>query len=54
MLRDVAHDQQNQGFQTRLVIDRRNGFPTRHLATDVDNTLYDAFGQRQCRRYLRN
>ena len=47
VLRDVASDQQNQGLLARLVIDRstasRLGIPPQTL----DDTLYDAFGQRQ-------
>ena len=47
VLRDVASDQQNQGLLARLVIDRstasRLGIPPQIL----DDTLYDAFGQRQ-------
>ena len=46
-LRDVSTDQQDQGLEARLVIDRdtasRLGIP----AATIDNTLYDAFGQRQ-------
>jgi multidrug efflux pump subunit AcrB len=46
-LRDVSTDQQDRGLQAQLVIDRdtasRLGVDTQTL----DNTLYDAFGQRQ-------
>ncbi len=46
-LRDVASDQQDKGLNAQLVIDRdaasRLGIPVQTL----DNTLYDAFGQRQ-------
>jgi multidrug efflux pump len=46
-LRDVSTDQQDRGLQAQLVIDRdtasRLGIDTQTL----DNTLYDAFGQRQ-------
>ena len=46
-LRDVATDQQDKGLEAELVIDRdtasRLGIP----AQTIDNTLYDAFGQRQ-------
>jgi multidrug efflux pump len=47
MLRDVASDQQNGGLQALLVIDR--GTASRFGITPqmVDDTLYDAFGQRQ-------
>ncbi|MCE0483479.1 MAG: efflux RND transporter permease subunit [Methylacidiphilales bacterium] len=46
-LRDVASDQQNRGLRATLTLDRdtasRLGFDT----STIDNTLYDAFGQRQ-------
>jgi multidrug efflux pump len=47
MLRDVASDQQNGGLLALLVIDR--GTASRFGITPqmVDDTLYDAFGQRQ-------
>ncbi|HEX5659902.1 MAG TPA: efflux RND transporter permease subunit, partial [Polyangiales bacterium] len=45
-LKDVASDQQAKGLETRVVIDRdsaaRLGVPTQA----IDDTLYDAFGQR--------
>ena len=47
MLRDVANDQQNQGLQTRLVIDRATASRLGISPQTLDNTLYDAFGQRQ-------
>ena len=47
MLRDVANDQQNQGLQTRLVIDRATASRLGISPQMLDNTLYDAFGQRQ-------
>jgi multidrug efflux pump len=46
-LRDVATDQQNNGLQANLVIDRDTASRLGILPADVDNTLYDAFGQRQ-------
>ena len=46
-LRDVATDQQNQGLLANLVIDRDTAGRLGILPADVDNTLYDAFGQRQ-------
>src|SRR5438105_136291 len=46
-LRDVAHDQQDQGLQTRLVIDRATASRLGISPQTLDNTLYDAFGQRQ-------
>jgi multidrug efflux pump len=46
-VRDVSTDQQNRGLQATLVIDRdlasRLGVATR----TIDDSLYDAFGQRQ-------
>ncbi len=47
MLRDVANDQQNRGLQTRLVIDRATASRLGISPQTLDNTLYDAFGQRQ-------
>ena len=47
MLRDVASDQQNQGLQTRLVIDRATASRLGISPQTLDDTLYDAFGQRQ-------
>jgi multidrug efflux pump len=45
-LRDVATDQQNQAAQATLVIDRDTASRMGVTASAVDNTLYDAFGQR--------
>jgi len=45
-LRDVATDQQNQATEERLVIDRDTASRLGVSASAVDNTLYDAFGQR--------
>ncbi len=45
-LRDVATDQQNQAAEARLVIDRNTASRLGVSAAAVDNTLYDAFGQR--------
>jgi multidrug efflux pump len=47
MLRDVSSDQQTQGLQARLVIDRDTASRLGLNAATIDNTLYDAFGQRQ-------
>ncbi|MGA9885242.1 MAG: multidrug efflux RND transporter permease subunit [Candidatus Acidiferrales bacterium] len=47
MLRDVSSDQQTQGMQARLVIDRDTASRLGLDAATIDNTLYDAFGQRQ-------
>jgi multidrug efflux pump len=46
-LRDVATDQQNRGLQAALVIDRDNASRLGILPKAIDETLYDAFGQRQ-------
>src|SRR5690348_4222223 len=46
-LRDVASDQQNGGLQANLVIDRDSASRLGILPAGIDNTLYDAFGQRQ-------
>jgi multidrug efflux pump len=46
-LRDVASDQQNQGLQTRLVIDRDTASRLGVTPQMIDDTLYNAFGQRQ-------
>jgi multidrug efflux pump len=46
-LRDVATDQQNNGSQVSLVIDRVTASRMGITAAEIDNTLYDAFGQRQ-------
>ena len=45
-LRDVATDQQNEATEERLVIDRDTASRLGISASAVDNTLYDAFGQR--------
>jgi multidrug efflux pump len=46
-LRDVASDQQDQGLQANLVIDRDTASRVGILPQQIDDTLYDAFGQRQ-------
>jgi multidrug efflux pump len=46
-LRDVSTDQQDKGLQARLVIDRDTASRLGVSAQDIDNALYDAFGQRQ-------
>jgi multidrug efflux pump len=46
-LRDVANDQQNQALRTSLVIDRVTASRLGITPLMIDNTLYDAFGQRQ-------
>jgi multidrug efflux pump len=47
MLRDVASDQANEGLQERLVIDRSTAARLGITPQTIDDTLYDAFGQRQ-------
>jgi multidrug efflux pump len=46
-LEDVATDQQNGGLAVQLVIDRVTASRLGIAPTTIDNTLYDAFGQRQ-------
>jgi multidrug efflux pump len=46
-LRDVASDQMNQGLLATLTIDRDTASRLGILPATIDNTLYDAFGQRQ-------
>ena len=46
-LRDVASDQLNGGLLVNLTIDRDSASRLGVLPADIDNTLYDAFGQRQ-------
>ena len=46
-LRDVASDRQDYGLLATLVIDRDTASRLGVLPADIDNTLYDAFGQRQ-------
>ncbi len=45
-LRDVATDEQNGGLQTTLVIDRDTASRLGISMQEIDDTLYDAFGQR--------
>jgi multidrug efflux pump len=46
-LRDVATDEQNLGLLTELVIDRDTASRLGITPQMIDDTLYDAFGQRQ-------
>jgi multidrug efflux pump len=46
-LRDVNSDQQDKGLQDSLVIDRDTASRLGITAQKIDDTLYDAFGQRQ-------
>ncbi|HTI83480.1 MAG TPA: efflux RND transporter permease subunit [Acetobacteraceae bacterium] len=47
VLRDVNSDQQQKGLETDLKIDRDTASRLGVTASQIDNTLYDAFGQRQ-------
>ena len=46
-LLDVNSDQQNKGLEAQLVIDRATAARLGITTQMIDNTLYDAFGQRQ-------
>lgn len=46
-LADVNSDQQNKGLESNLVIDRDAAARLGITVSQTDNTLYDAFGQRQ-------
>jgi hydrophobe/amphiphile efflux-1 (HAE1) family protein len=46
-LRDVTSDQQTSGLQTAAVVDRDAAARLSVTPEAIDNTLYDAFGQRQ-------
>ena len=46
-LRDVSSDQQNQGLQATVIIDRLTAARLGVSLAAIDSTLYDAFGQRQ-------
>ncbi|MGC1178863.1 MAG: efflux RND transporter permease subunit [Methyloceanibacter sp.] len=46
-LADVNSDQQNKGLESNLVIDRDTAARLGLTVSQIDNTLYDAFGQRQ-------
>ena len=50
-LRDVASDQQTNGSTLMLKIDRDKASRYGISAQEVDNTLYDAFGQRFVAQY---
>ena len=47
VLADVSSDQQNRALQSNLVIDRDTASRLGIAVSQIDNTLYDAFGQRQ-------
>ena len=46
-LTDVNSDQQNKGLETDITIDRETAARLGITVAQIDNTLYDAFGQRQ-------
>ena len=46
-LQDVNSDQQQKGLETDVTIDRATAGRLGVTASQIDNTLYDAFGQRQ-------
>jgi multidrug efflux pump len=46
-LLDVASDQQNGGLQAAITVDRDTASRLGILTQTIDDTLYDAFGQRQ-------
>jgi multidrug efflux pump len=47
VLADVNSDQQNKGLESDLIIDRDAAAQLGITVSQIDNTLYDAFGQRQ-------
>jgi len=47
ILTDLNSDQQDKGLSTQLVVDRDSAYRLGLTASEIDNTLYDAFGQRQ-------
>jgi multidrug efflux pump len=47
ILRDVNSDLQQKGLEAQLVIDRTTAARLGLSMSEIDNTLYDAFGQRQ-------
>src|SRR5207302_5717366 len=46
-LKDVSSDQQTRGLQASVVVDRDAAARLGVSPATIDNTLYDAFGQRQ-------
>jgi len=46
-LADVNSDQQNKGLESQVIIDRDAAARLGITVSQIDNTLYDAFGQRQ-------
>jgi HAE1 family hydrophobic/amphiphilic exporter-1 len=51
-LRDVASDQQTEGTTLTLTINRDQASRYGLMAQTIDDTLYDAFGQRQIAQYF--
>src|SRR5271155_1584231 len=47
LLADVSSDQQQRGLESDLIIDRDTASRLGITPAQIDNTLYDAFGQRQ-------
>jgi multidrug efflux pump len=47
LLRDVATDSQGHGLETRITVDRTRAAELGVSMQTIENTLYDAFGQRQ-------
>ncbi len=46
-MRDVASDQQDEGYRTNIVVDRDAAMRLQVPMQAVEDTLYDSFGQRQ-------
>jgi multidrug efflux pump len=46
-LRDVASDQQQGGLRARLIYDRNTAYRLGITPSTIDQTLYDAYGQRE-------
>jgi multidrug efflux pump len=46
-LRDLASDQENGGLEARLVYDRTTAYRLGISPSTIDETLYDAYGQRE-------
>lgn len=51
LFRDVSHDLQRDANITRITLDRDEAARYGFSARDLDNALYDAFGQRQISEY---
>jgi multidrug efflux pump len=46
-LRDVASDQQDQGLRAKVIFDRETAYRLGITPAAIDQTFYDAYGQRQ-------